>query len=156
MTFPKDATGKDLFTDALWSRRGQGNGVVALEFPAYHLRHALELGRLQGAVPFSPLAAGLGAPLAGQPGAVPRAACFDANGQVIDADGDGLPDCWESAATSGIDFDGDGTADLQLCVQVNTNGDGVTLDDRVRQTRATKTSSSRSTTCRITSPTPRP
>jgi hypothetical protein len=32
VTFHKDATGKDLFTDALWSRRGaNGNGVVALE-----------------------------------------------------------------------------------------------------------------------------
>ncbi len=29
------------------------------------------------------------------------------NGKVIDADGDGLPDCWE-ASGSGIDFDGDG------------------------------------------------
>ena len=123
VTFHKDSTGKDLFTDALWSRRG--NGVVALEFPAFTCGLPSSSVFVQNAVPFSPLAAGLGAPDSGQPGAVPRAACF-ANGQVIDADGDGLPDCWEGS-TSGIDFDGDGTIDLQLCVQVNTNGDGVTL-----------------------------
>src|SRR5262249_51767781 len=35
VTFQKDASG-DTFTDALWSRRGpNGNGVVALEFPAF-------------------------------------------------------------------------------------------------------------------------
>src|SRR6185369_7036749 len=37
VTFQKDSTGKDLFTDALWSRRrgsgGNANGVAALEFP---------------------------------------------------------------------------------------------------------------------------
>jgi hypothetical protein len=126
VTFHKDSTGKDLFTDALWSRRGiNGNGVVALEFPAFTCGLPSSSVVLQGSVPFSPIAAGLGAPASGQPGAVPRAVCF-ANGTVIDTDGDGLPDCWE-ASGNGIDFDGDGTTDLQLCAQVNTNGDGVTL-----------------------------
>jgi hypothetical protein len=56
--------------------------------------------------------------------------CFDSNGIVIDTDGDGLPDCWETnqggsgpLATGGIDFDGDGTRDFALCAQVNVNGD---------------------------------
>jgi hypothetical protein len=127
VTFQKDATGKDLYTDALWSRRGlNGNGVVALEFPAFTCGLPSTSVALQGAVPFSPLAAGLGAPASGLPGAVPKAGCFDTNGRVIDADGDGLPDCWE---TSGIDFAGSGAAAdvLTLCVPVNTNGDGVTL-----------------------------
>ncbi|MGH6690920.1 MAG: hypothetical protein ACREF4_09610, partial [Gammaproteobacteria bacterium] len=67
--------------------------------------------------------AGLSAPgPLGLPGEVSRAACFDAAGNVIDADNDGIPDCWE---TSGIDFDGDGVVDLQLCVPVDTNGDGI-------------------------------
>jgi hypothetical protein len=125
VTYHKDATGRDLYTDALWSRRGlDGNGVVALEFPAYTCGMPPSSVTFQGLVPFSPLAAGLGAPNSGQPGAIPRTGCFDTSGRVIDADGDGLPDCWE---TSGVDFDGDGTPDLQLCVQVNTNGNGVTL-----------------------------
>ena len=77
VTFHKDATGKDLFTDALWSRRGvSGNGVVALEFPAFTCGMPSSSVVLQGAVPFSPLAAGLGAPASGQPGAVPRAAAL--------------------------------------------------------------------------------
>ncbi len=110
VTFQRDSTGKDQFTDALWSRRGtNGNGAVALEFPAF------TCGLPSNA---TVLAAGLSA----SAGAVPLAACFDANGKVKDSDGDGLPDCWE---TSGVDFDGDGTVDLTLCVQVDTNGDGV-------------------------------
>jgi hypothetical protein len=125
VSFHKDTTGRDLFTDAMWSRRGaNGNGVVALEFPAFTCGLPSNSVVIQGGVPFSPLAAGLSAPAALIPGAVPKAACFDANGRVIDTDGDGLPDCWE---TSGIDFNGNGTTDLTLCVQVNTNGDGVTL-----------------------------
>jgi hypothetical protein len=125
VTFHKDATGKDLFTDALWSRRG-ANGVVALEFPAFTCGLPSSSITFQSAVPFSPLAAGFSAPSGLSWGEVPRAACFDLAGNVKDSDGDGLPDCWETSG-SGIDFDGDGTIDLQLCVQVNTNGDGVTL-----------------------------
>jgi hypothetical protein len=60
--------------------------------------------------------------------------CFDLNGIAIDSDGDGLPDCWETnqggsgvLGGGGIDFDGDGTQDIKLCAQVNTNGDGTTL-----------------------------
>ena len=140
VTFAKDATGKDLFTDALWSRRG--GSVSALEFPAFTCGMPSNSVVLQGTTPYFPLAAGLGVPgvtALGEsgPGAVPRA-CFDTNpgpnnGRVIDLDGDGLPDCWESTSSSsassgsGIDFDGDGIVDLQLCVQVNTNGNGVTL-----------------------------
>ena len=119
-------TGKDLFTDALWSRRGaNGNGVVALEFPAFTCGLPSNSVVFQSAVPFSPLAAGLSALPRANPAQFPGAACFD-RGNVIDVDGDGLPDCWETSG-SGIDFDGDGTIDLRLCVQVNTNGDGVTL-----------------------------
>jgi hypothetical protein len=130
-TFHKDATGRDLFTDALWSRRGtNGNGVVALEFPAYTCGMPSNSVVLQNGKRYSPLAPGFAVPGPKGRGEVPRpkdpapGACFDAAGNVKDADGDGLPDCWE---TSGIDFDGDSTTDLQLCVQVNTNGDGVTL-----------------------------
>src|SRR3990172_8838841 len=102
------------FRDALWSRNGvNGNGVVALEFPPF------TCGLPSNA---TTLWAGLSAPSGGQPGAIPLAACFDGSGNIVDTDGDGLPDCWE---TSGIDFDGDGTVDLQLCVQVDTNGDGI-------------------------------
>jgi hypothetical protein len=126
VTFHKDkATGKDLFTDALWSRLGSdGNTVVALEFPAFTCGLPSKSVVAQGTARYSPLAAGLSGPASGLPGAVPQSSCFDAAGNVKDLDGDGLPDCWE---TSGIDFDGDGAPDLQLCVQVNTNGDGVTL-----------------------------
>jgi hypothetical protein len=125
VTFHTDETGKDLFTDALWSRRAiNGNGVVGLEFPAFTCGMPSSSVVLQAAVSYSPLAAGLGAPAAG-PGAIPRVGCFDANRQVIDADGDGLPDCWETMG-GGIDFDGDGANDVGLCVPVDTNGDGIT------------------------------
>lgn len=131
VTFHKDATGKDLFRDALWSRRGaNGNAVVALEFPAFTCGLPSNSVVVQNGVPFSPLAAGLSAPAPGLPGAAPLAACFDNNGNVRDLDGDGLPDCWEASEEGsgiGIDFDGDGAVDLGLCAQVNTNGDGVTL-----------------------------
>jgi hypothetical protein len=135
VTFHKDETGRDLFTDALWSRRGaNGNGVVALEFPAFTCGLPSSSVVLQGLVPYSPLAAGLSVPGLSGPGQLPLAACFDATGNVKDLDGDGLPDCWETnlggsgpGTDGGIDFDGDGSRDLQLCAQVNTNGDGVTL-----------------------------
>jgi hypothetical protein len=126
VTFHKDQNGRDVFTDGLWSRLGAaGNSVVALEFPAFTC--GLPSNSVVVAGPYSPLVAGLSAPSVQSnplPGALPKVGCFDATGNVLDTDGDGLPDCWE---TSGIDFDGDGTVDLQLCVQVNTNGDGVTL-----------------------------
>jgi hypothetical protein len=127
VSFHKDQTGKDLFTDALWSRLGDtGNLVVALEFPAFTCGLPSKSVVAQGTARFSPLAAGLSNGTVPTPGAVPRPGCFDLLGNVIDNDGDGLPDCWETTG-SGIDFDGDGTVDLSLCVQVNTNGDGVTL-----------------------------
>jgi len=119
VTFHLDAAGNDLFTDRLWSRIGAtGNTVVALEFPAF------TCGLPSNSVvvdpvtltPFSPLAAGLSAPSGGLPGKLPLAGCFDTNGMAKDSDGDGLPDCWE---TSGIDFDGDGTTDLTLCIQTD-------------------------------------
>ncbi len=114
VTFQKNSLGKDQFKDAMWTRRGvNGNGLVALEFPAF------TCGLPSNA---TVLRAGLSAPGPQGPGQVPLAACLDATGNVVDSDGDGLPDCWE---TNGIDFDGDGTVDFRLCVQVDTDGDGV-------------------------------
>src|SRR5215813_13746999 len=58
-TFQKDASGRDLYRDALWSRRGvNGNGVAAVEFPAFTC--GLPSNSVVGG--FSPLAAGLSAP----------------------------------------------------------------------------------------------
>jgi hypothetical protein len=128
VTFQKDAAGKDLYRDAVWSRRGaNGNAVAAVEFPAFTC--GLPSSSVAGG--FSPLAAGLSIPGPNGPGQFPLATCFD-NGIVKDSDGDGLPDCWEanaggSTGSGGIDFDGDGTKDFTLCAQVNTNGDGTTL-----------------------------
>jgi hypothetical protein len=124
VTFHKEVVAgveRDMYRDAMWSRRGaNGNGVVALEFPAFTC--GLPSNSVQNG--FSPLAAGLSTGSVSQPGTGPLAACFDAAGVVIDADGDGLPDCWE-ATGGGIDFNGDGTVDLALCVVVDTNGDGI-------------------------------
>jgi len=130
VTFHKDAAGRDLFRDAMWSRRGaNGNGVVALEFPAFTCGMPSSSVVVHPTLgPISPLAAGLSAPnsTSGQPGAVPLAACFDASGIVIDVDRDGLPDCWEGTSPSrGIDFSGRGVVDFRLCVPVDTNGDGI-------------------------------
>ena len=124
VTFHKDATGRDLFTDALWSRLGaNGNTVVALEFPAFTCGLPSKSVVIKNTVPYSPLAAGFSAPSGTIPGVVPRGACFESlTGLVIDSDGDGLPNCWETSG-SGIDFDGDGTIDLQLCAEVPTSGD---------------------------------
>jgi len=129
VTFQKDAAGKDLYRDAVWSRRGaNGNTVAAVEFPAFTC--GLPSNSVAGG--FSPLAAGLSIPGTNGPGQFPLATCFDGNGIVKDSDGDGLPECWEtnaggSTGPGGIDFDGDGTKDFTLCAQVNTNGDGTTL-----------------------------
>ena len=115
----------------MWSRRGaNGNGVAAVEFPAFTcglpsnsvvvqrvpFRRSLQGSRFQ----------------ARRTRSVSSGSCFDSNGIVIDSDGDGLPDCWEtnnggSTGPGGIDFDGDGTKDFTLCAQVNINGDGTTL-----------------------------
>jgi hypothetical protein len=125
VTFHKDVNGKDLFTDAVWSRRGaNGNGVVALEFPAFTCGLPASSVTLQNLVPLSPLAAGLSAAGPAGPGQFPLAACFDGAGNVKDGDNDGLPDCWEGTG-AGVDFNGDGAIDLSLCVGVDTNGDGV-------------------------------
>jgi len=132
VTFQRDPTqtntinplGRDLYRDAVWSRRGaNGNGVAAVEFPAFTC--GLPSNSVAGG--FSPLAAGLSMPGPNGPGQFPLATCFDGNGIVKDLDGDGLPDCWEQNG-GGIDFDGDGGAkDFTLCAEVNTNGDGTTL-----------------------------
>ena len=131
VTFQKNAAGRDVYRDAVWSRRGEnGNGVAAVEFPAF----TCGLPSKSVAGGFSPLAAGLSTGTAASPGQSPLQSCFDSSGIVIDTDGDGLPDCWETnqggsglLATGGIDFDGDGTKDFTLCAQVNINGDGTTL-----------------------------
>src|SRR5215471_7114903 len=129
VTFQNDASGRDLYRDALWSRRGvNGNGVGAIEFPAFTCGLPSNSVVVQGGVSFSPLAAGLSTGTPALPGQSPLPSCFDANGIVIDTDGDGLPDCWEanaggSTGSGGIDFDGDGATDFTLCAQVNVNGD---------------------------------
>jgi hypothetical protein len=127
--------GRDLYRDTMWSRRGaNGNGVAGLEFPAFTCGLPSNSVVTVGTVPFSPLAPGLSAGTTTSPGQSPLTSCFDSSGIVIDSDGDGLPDCWETnqggsgaLTTGGIDFDGDGTKDLTLCAQVNINGDGTTL-----------------------------
>jgi hypothetical protein len=130
-TFQKDGTGRDLYRDAVWSRRGaNGNGVAAVEFPAFTCGLPSNSVVIQNGVSFSPLAAGLSTGTSALPGQFPLATCFDTSGIVKDSDGDGLPDCWEansggSAGTGGIDFDGDGAKDLTLCALVDTNGDGI-------------------------------
>ncbi len=77
--------------DAVWSKDAFTDQLFALEIP-------------DGTCGF-----------AGGPPVVP-AACPD--GSTTDTDGDALLDCWE---TNGIDFDGDGTIDLQL---YDVDGDG--------------------------------
>jgi hypothetical protein len=126
-TTPPNSAGRDMYRDAVWSRRGpNGNGVAAVEFPAFTC--GLPSNSVAGG--FSPLAAGLSTGTAASPGQSPLQSCFDSNGIVVDTDGDGLPDCWEankggSTGIGGIDFDGDNTTDVKLCAQVDTNGDGV-------------------------------
>jgi hypothetical protein len=133
VTFQKDAAGRDLYRDAIWSRRGvNGNGVAAVEFPAFTCGLPSNSVTVLNGVSFSPLAAGFSTGTPASPGSSPLASCFDSNGVVIDTDGDGLADCWEansggSTGSGGIDFDGDGTQDVTLCAQVNINGDGTTL-----------------------------
>jgi hypothetical protein len=123
--------GRDLYRDAVWSRRGaNGNGIAAVEFPAFTCGLPSNSVVKIGNAYFSPLAPGLSTGTAASPGQSPLTACFDNTGVVIDTDGDGLPDCWEvnqggsgPLTTGGIDFDGDGSRDFALCAQVNINGD---------------------------------
>ena len=132
VTFQKNAAGRDLYRDAVWSRRGaNGNMVAAVEFPASTCglpsNSVVFVQNGASLTPFSPLAAGLSTGTAALPGQSPLQSCFDSSGIVIDTDGDGLPDCWEtnaggSTGPGGIDFDGDGTPDLTLCAQVNIDG----------------------------------
>jgi hypothetical protein len=120
--------GRDLYRDTMWSRRGaNGNGVAGLEFPPFTCGLPSNSVVQIGAAYYSPLAPGLSTGTATSPGQSPLTPCFDNNGIVLDADGDGLPDCWEqnnggSTGSGGIDFDGDGTKDLTLCAQVNIDG----------------------------------
>src|SRR5215471_15714238 len=66
--------GRDLYRDALWSRRGaNGNGVAAVEFPAFTC--GLPSSSVQGG--FSPLAAGLSTGTSALPGQSPLSSCFD-------------------------------------------------------------------------------
>ncbi len=128
VSFQKNTAGRDLYRDAVWSRRGaSGNGVAAVEFPAFTCGLPSNSVVVQNGVSFSPLAAGLSTGTAAFPGQSPLASCFDGSGIVKDADGDGLPDCWEanaggSTGPGGIDFDGDSATDLKLCAQVNVDG----------------------------------
>jgi hypothetical protein len=80
-------------TDAMWSKDAFTDQIFAFEIPA-------------GTCGF-----------AGGPPVVP-AQC-PGGGALTDTDGDALPDCWENV---GIDWDGDGTVDLQL---YDVDGDGV-------------------------------
>jgi hypothetical protein len=129
VTFQRDPLGRDLYRDTMWSRRGAvGNGVAALEFPPFTCGLPSNSVVVLNGVSFSPLAPGLSTGTLASPGQSPLAVCFDGNGIVVDTDGDGLPDCWEtnkggSVGPGGIDFDGDGTMDITLCAQVDTNGD---------------------------------
>ena len=138
VTFQRDSQktainplGRDLYRDAMWSRRGaNGNGIAAVEFPAFTCGLPANSVVQIGNAYFSPLAAGLSTGTAASPGQSPLTSCFDSTGVVIDTDGDGLPDCWEvnqggsgPLTTGGIDFDGDGSRDFALCAQVNVNGD---------------------------------
>ena len=82
VTFHQDPSGKDLFTDALWSRVvANGNTVVALEFPAFTCGLPSNSVVVQNLQPFSPLAAGLSGPGPNGPGQLPLAGCFDATGK---------------------------------------------------------------------------
>ena len=129
VTFQEDPLrpGKDQFKDGMWSRRGpNGNGLVALEFPAF------TCGLPSSATVLKP---GLASP-----------SCFEnvtvgtvTVSRVKDSDGDGLPNCWEdgtlwSDGKPGINFAGEIASlappwpatmrDLKLCVMVDTNGSG--------------------------------
>ena len=128
---PINPLGRDLYRDAMWSRRGaNGNGIAAVEFPAFTCGLPSNSVVVLNGVPYSPLAAGLSTGTAALPGQSPLASCFDLSGIVIDTDGDGLPNCWEKnnggstgsgPDSGGIDFDGKGSKDFILCAQVNVN-----------------------------------
>ena len=96
------------------------------------LRPAINSVVVQNGAYFSHLAAALGPWSRDRPTRCSSRACFDANEHQGLGRGR-TSDCWELTSLPdrrtrrGIDFNGDGIVDLKLCVQVNTNGDGVTL-----------------------------
>jgi hypothetical protein len=112
--------------DALWVKDGSFSDVNAVEIPGgtCSLSGTVPLLTSPGACPVHPVT---GATYPKNPDLSP-----------LDTDGDGLPDCWEDGAVwavgspyvanppdltgqglPGIDFDGDGTRDIVLCVEGN-------------------------------------
>jgi len=93
--------------DALWSMNGLlgSNQLFAFEIPG-------------GTCGFTT------GPTVLNPGACPDNPDTAVDESTLDTDGDGLLDCWEDGTRwadglPGIDFDGDGTRDMVLCVETN-------------------------------------
>src|SRR5262245_42794667 len=114
--FPGTAVSPAVYgeTVLVWSKSAATDQVVAYRAPA-------------GMCALPPTATLLA------PAACP-AAYLNLDGSPKDTDGDGLWDCWEDPARwsgiyidgkPGISFNGDNTRDLVLCVNVDTDGDGV-------------------------------
>jgi hypothetical protein len=90
--------------DAIWSRDAFSNQVFAFEIPKG------TCGMAGGAA--------VAAPALG-----PACTNPDGTANLTDSDGDGLLDCWETALPRPcIDFDGNGTCDIELCVDSDGNG----------------------------------